>query len=297
MELRCAWWNTSLAPTKAQGRATAAMQAVALGVLGDLLEKRSVDLLGLGELSKTHIAWLTVECDKRGYGLVDGVQMLNRSLNDTCLIYRRAHFDFNHTLNIRMVVEGNARKIAQRVELKLKPENSIVTVFLSHWPSVQTLNKGNFKRDDYGIDLRKEVDSIFNVDPKAQIILMGDYNDEPFDVPMAQKLRASRDRHQVLQSKTVLYNPFWNRIGSDRNYLRDPDDVGFCGTHFYSADKVDRWRTFDQIIVSKSLLDRKRWHLDESSVQIIDIPSYTALVMNGKEKFDHFPVGITLRRT
>lgn len=296
MDLNFAWWNTSLAPVAAQRRATAATQAVAGGVLSELLQNKSYDLVGLCELSNTQISWLESECDQYGYSVVSGVGTLNRSKTDTCVIYRKSKFIFINSVNKRAFIEDRAKKIAQRVELKLINDGTIFNILVSHWPSVRTWNKGTSQRDDYGYELRQLVDEILKVDENAKVILMGDYNDEPFDRPLAEKLRASRDRHLVLSSKRILYNPFWNRIGSDRDYTRDPEEIGFCGTYFYAGDNMDRWRTFDQIIVSKGLLSAHDWHLDESKVQVINIPSYSQLVLNPKEKFDHFPVGISLKR-
>lgn len=295
MVLKLAWWNTSLAPVAKQGRATPATIAIAISVIVELLDKQRFDLVGLCELSKAEMAWLHLECDKLGYAIADGVEALGRSKTDTCLIYRKSRFKLLNSVNKRGFIEGRHPKIAQRVELQLTPEGSIFNVLISHWPSVRTYNRGSGERDDYGYELRRLVDEILNCDQNAFVILMGDYNDEPFDRPLAAKLRASRDRAKVASGLTLLYNPFWHRIGSDRDYTRAPNNIGFCGTHYFSADQFDRWRTFDQIIVTKGLLDLSAWNLDESSVQIIDIPFYTPLVFNSAEKFDHFPVGASLK--
>jgi hypothetical protein len=292
--MKVAWWNTSLAPVAVSGRATEATKVVAAGVIGELLQ--SFDLIGLCELSESEIQWLQLECADKGFTVISGVGTLNRSITDTCVIARDSMLKAGNSVSIRKYIEGRGQKIAQRVEF-VHADGTFFVIFVSHWPSLLTYNKGTSQRDDYGYALRSLVDEILDADENARVILMGDYNDEPFDRPMADKLRASRDRHRVLHSERVLYNPFWHRIGSDRNYLRDQHSIGFCGTHFFAADKVDRWRTFDQIIVSKGLLSPQDWHLDESSVQVIDIPAYSALVLNPDEKFDHFPVGIALKRT
>ncbi len=295
MLLKLAWWNTSLAPVAKQDRATQAAVTIAISVIVELLKKKKYDLIGLCELSMAEIAWLQLECEKLGYAIADGVEVKGRLKTDTCLIYHKSRFFLSGNVNKLGYIEGRHLKIAQRVDLKLKPEGSIFSVLLSHWPSVRTYNKGSGERDDYGYELRRLVDEILIPNQNAQVVLMGDYNDEPFDRPLASKLRASRDREKVVSGRTLLYNPFWHRIGSDRNYSRPPNNIGFCGTHYFSADAVDRWRTFDQIILTKGLLDLSAWNLDESSVEVIDIPFYTPLVFNASEKFDHFPVGLSLK--
>jgi hypothetical protein len=296
MDLKCAWWNTSLAPTSANERAKPADKKVALQVIGELLISRQVDLFGMCELSQAEIDWLGDHCAKLGYGVVSGVSRQGNSKTDTCLIYKIATLELILSKNIKVVKRSRGHKIAQRVELRWIEDGSIMSVFLSHWPSVLNINKGNPMRATHGDLLRDEVDSIFEGDPNANIILMGDYNDEPFDAPLSFNLAATRDRHLAAKNDCMIYNPFWNRIGNDRKYDVDPNLVGFCGTHFYAADPVDRWRTFDQIMVSSNLLKPPEWTLLEGSVEIINIPSFTSFVLDRKRIFDHFPVAVTIRR-
>jgi exonuclease III len=227
MVLKLAWWNTSLAPVAKQGRATPASIVTAIGVIVELLDKQKYDLVGLCELSAAEIAWLQLECDKLGYAIANGVGTKGRSKTDTCLIYRKSRFKLLNSVNQRGFIEGRHPKIAQRVELRLIPEDSIFNVLISHWPSVRTYNKGSGERDDYGYELRRLVDEILKSDQHASVVLMGDYNDEPFDRPLASKLRASRDRAKVVSARTLLYNPFWHRIGSDRDYTRAPNNITF----------------------------------------------------------------------
>lgn len=296
MTIRCAWWNTSLAPTKASGRASESAKTIALSVISELLSKQGQDILGMCELSDGEITWLKEKCDPIGYDVVSGVGQSGHIKTDTCIIFRRSTFDLVASRNFNYEFHETQHKIAQRVELRIKSDNTILNIFASHWPSVMHKNPDRPERVPYGLGLRYVVDEILSADKDAKIVLMGDYNDEPFNHPLSYFLQATRDRQRVQLKKKLLYNPFWNRIGGDRNYLTNPTQVGFCGTHFYSADKIDRWRTFDQIIVSASLLDSKSWHLDESSVDILNIPFYTPHVLGRKEKFDHFPVAITINR-
>lgn len=62
------------------------------------------------------------------------------------------------------------------------------------------------------------------------------------------------------------------------------------GSHFYRQDKVCRWRTFDQIIFSSSLLSAIGWRLREDLVNVIDLDRYTELVVGTDMNFDHLPV-------
>ncbi|WP_374580352.1 endonuclease/exonuclease/phosphatase family protein [Pseudoduganella sp.] len=295
MEIKCAWWNTSLAPTKDDKRASVADQKVARDLIEELLQARNVDLLGMCEVSLAQIELLAEVFEPLGFGVANGVEQINQSKTDTCLLFNKSKFELGKSVNIRVTFRDSIHKIAQRVELKNLLDNSIVTVFLSHWAGVRMKGKGTPERATLGNHLRAQVDSIFEVDSKAKIILMGDYNDEPFDTPLAYELSATRDRLHAASKTKRIYNPFWHRIGSDRidNGTSLPN---LYGTYFYHRDKIDRWRTFDQIMVSTSLLDSKGWALDEASVEILNIPSFTPHVLDKKRHFDHFPVEITIKR-
>lgn len=295
MEFKCAWWNTSLAPTKAETRASLDDQKVARDVIEELLQGRDVDLLGICEVSLAQIEVLAEVFEPLGFGVANGVEQINQSKTDTCLLYRQSKFTFGKSANVRVSFRDSTHKIAQRVELTNMLDESLVTVFLSHWSGVRTRAKGTPERATLGNQLRAQVDGIFSVDSQAKIILMGDYNDEPFDTPLAYELSATRDRLHAASKKKMIYNPFWHRIGSDRSTPAGPTDALY-GTHFYPADKIDRWRTFDQIMVSTALLDAKGWLLDESSVEILNIPTFTPHVLNRKRHFDHFPVELTIKK-
>ena len=85
---------------------------------------------------------------------------------------------------------------------------------------------------------------------------MGDMNDDPMDESMAIDLGAKRYPWEVKQ-KHDLYNPFWNTL------------VEGHGTLEY----MGRWNLFDQIILSKSLVDNSRK------------PKYKSLTLYGHNVF------------
>ena len=85
------------------------------------------------------------------------------------------------------------------------------------------------------------VDEILADDSEAKIIIMGDLNDDPVDESVVDALGATGDRGTVVD----LYNPWVDDYKNGRGTLA-------CG---------GSWNLFDQIIVSKSLLedDTKGW--------------------------------------
>ena len=71
------------------------------------------------------------------------------------------------------------RKDRDIVEAKLQHDGDDLYVFMNHWPS-----RGNdeWQRCLAAAVLRKRLDEILAADPKADIIMLGDFNDEPDNV-------------------------------------------------------------------------------------------------------------------
>ena len=111
-----------------------------------------------------------------------------------------------------------------------------VTVIVNHLPS---RGATSFYREEGGRQIRLVKDSLLRDDPKVKIFIMGDMNDDPQDKSMAQALGAKRKMKDV--EDDGLWNPWWDVLASG------------TGTLQYDA----KWNLFDQIILSRSLLEPK----------------------------------------
>ena len=111
-----------------------------------------------------------------------------------------------------------------------------VTIIVNHLPSRFA---GSFYREEGGRQLHIVKDSLLKDDPNVKILIMGDMNDDPQDNSMAQALGARRKIADV--EDDGLWNPWWDVLASG------------TGTLQYDG----KWNLFDQIILSRSLLDKK----------------------------------------
>lgn len=114
-----------------------------------------------------------------------------------------------------------------------------MTLFINHWPS----RRGGYlssqpRRNHVASILKKLIDSVQMTSPAANILVMGDFNDEPEDESLKQVLSALTD---PLPSH---YSTLYNLMGI-RNKFRQE------GTLKYR----DQWSTFDQFIVSGALMN------------------------------------------
>jgi Endonuclease/Exonuclease/phosphatase family len=167
-------------------------------------------------------------------------------------------------------------KVAQRLDFYIIEDSKLtpIHIFISHWPSRLWCEQNGADRHLLGIRLRDAVDEIYqNYNNIPNIILLGDYNDEPFDQSISIQLRATRDRILAAKKKDLLYNPFWRKLGTSQPYQSGDLVDHHAGSYYYRKNGISRWSTFDQIIFSSAFLGKTEWHLDEMLTDIIDISS------------------------
>jgi predicted extracellular nuclease len=122
--------------------------------------------------------------------------------------------------------------------------NELLHFFVNHWPTRGEGQAATERRRQYAaVLLRKAVDSIFNYEPEAKIIIMGDFNDEPTNLSLHGILNANNKRKNA--SPRELYN-----------LMYDMHNIGNLGTYNYKGG----WTMLDQLIVSQPLLhSEKGW--------------------------------------
>lgn len=129
-------------------------------------------------------------------------------------------------------------------------------------------------------------------------LVLGDLNAEPFDRELTESLGSTRDRGLARSRPGLMYKPFWRLLGERQTMEGERATsrrVG-AGTHFHGSQLTDRWRTFDQFLVSPSLLGGEGWALWEDKVDIWQQPPLLAQGGRPANPFDHSPIVGALRR-
>lgn len=145
------------------------------------------------------------------------------------------------------------------------PEKIHITV--NHWPSRYGGELTSRPTRDTAAMLARQIfDSIYQKEPRAKIILMGDLNDDPYNHSCAVIMNAKKNREDVPEQG--FFNTMWKHL-----------DNG-TGTLAYQGS----WNLFDQIMISEPLLNEKlesgKWTYWKS--QIFNKPFLT--VQEGKFK-------------
>lgn len=260
-----AWWNTGLSPL-GRPRTTPSDFAIAQKVIDHLIDDLKVDFCVLGEIGLTDVGSIRGHCDNREYGVYSGVESIGRSSFSTCFLVNEKKLEFRQGESLVVSVERSNYRLAQKVLLLASDGASLFHLFISHWPSRLNCDSGQPIRATLGDRLRQNVDAVFDVDQKANVILIGDYNDEPFDASLSDHLRATRDRDLIKKKPSLLYNPFWRHF-CHPEVFKEPsqtrEKLESWGTYHHKGGKLFQWRTFDQMMFSSSFLGRGTWQLTE----------------------------------
>jgi hypothetical protein len=120
-------------------------------------------------------------------------------------------------------------------------QNEKIHVIVNHWPSRSGGEMDSREKRNAAAALtRSIVDSLYKVDPKSKVIVMGDLNDDPFNESCATILGAKKNAEDVKNGD--LYNVFWKTLEKG---------VG-------SLSYNNQWNLFDQIIISNDLLNAEK---------------------------------------
>ena len=173
---------------------------------------------------------------KRGYKYIHLEGPDKRGV-DCALIYNPKAFKVEKYFHRLYVFEhgDTAQKTRPFLCVQGKLAGDNLTVVVCHLPS---RGHDNIYREDGARQVRALTDSIHKADPSQHIIVMGDMNDDPDNTSMAKYLGGRRKMKDVGEGD--FFNPWWE-------ILRGKGQ----GTLTFQGG----WNLFDQILLSKNLLD------------------------------------------
>lgn len=161
---------------------------------------------------------------------------------DVALLYNSDHFyPLEYEFYALRNQDGSIRQSREILYAKgILAGSDTLHLFVNHWPSrygglMETRNL----RNEAAKLLEEKVRLILKNNSKSNIVVMGDFNDQPEDISMSKCLNAKVLKGEADNDK--LYNLSYNWL-----------ERGF-GTLKYKS----RWFVFDQFIVSGNLLNAK----------------------------------------
>lgn len=190
----------------------------------------------------------TQDLKKHKYGIIHEESPDFRGI-DVALIYRPDAFSYlsHETLPVTFADDPEF-KTRDILHVMGKIKNQTVHVFVNHWPSrIGGDEKTEPKRILAANVLKKKVDEVMASDSKANVVIMGDMNDEPVNVSLQETLGAKSP-----ETGAKLVN------------LMMPDDQKGEGTYFYSGN----WNMLDNIVVSGEMITGKKVKIENNKGEI-----------------------------
>ncbi len=135
---------------------------------------------------------------------------------------------------------NDSRKSKTRNILYVKGtvKTDTVHIFVNHWSSrVGGREKSEYKRVTAANILKKETDSILQINPQSNIIVIGDFNDQPNNKSLHHTLKAGQ-----LTENTILLNLTYPQFLNKKQ-----------GTYYYRGE----YNTLDNFIINRKTLKTK----------------------------------------
>ena len=223
-------------------------------VLADL----NADILGICEVeNRFMMEELNDSYAERDYKIVHYDSPDNRGI-DCALFYDESKFTMKESVPITITL-SSGKPTRDVLYVKGEFAGEILHLFVNHWPSnYGGREKAIPKRKETSRIVRAKIEEIIQENPEAELLLMGDFNEEP----------SEQNIHYL--KKDLLTNLMNTLVGKPG-----------VGTYVYKGKDG----LVDQFLSSSGLLDNLGLKIGQNGVSILDLPKYR----QQKGKFKHYP--------
>ncbi len=177
------------------------------------------------------------------YGIVHYDSPDRRGI-DVALIYKKSIFKLTNSQSRRLMIYDfvdQEKRVYTRDQLVVSGllDGEKVYFMVNHWPSRSGGEaRSSYKREKAASLNQKIIDSLFQVDPYAKIISMGDFNDDPTNRSLKEILKTKASPEETALRE--IYNPMEKMLKQG------------LGTLAYR----DGWNLFDQIMLTGGFLQK-----------------------------------------
>ncbi|NQV36946.1 MAG: endonuclease/exonuclease/phosphatase family protein [Candidatus Marinimicrobia bacterium] len=226
--------------------------------MSEVLTDLNADILGLCEVENRFVLeQLNSSYSDKNYSIVHYDSPDNRGI-DVALLYDSEKFEVLYSEAVPVVLPDN-KPTRDILYVKGITGGKTLHIFVNHWPSKYGGAEATIPlRAIAGKTLRHHVDTLLEADPNADIVIMGDLNDEPFEPSIVEHLGADLYRNQVPSSFALT------------NLMTPIHDATDKGTYMYRG----KHNVIDHIIVSRGLFDNQGWTSSQADVSVLDMPKY-----------------------
>ncbi|NJD23663.1 MAG: hypothetical protein FIA82_13515 [Melioribacter sp.] len=213
---------------------------------------------------------------------------------DVGLLYDRSIFDIDSLAAIHVELPDHipTRDILHVVLIHKKSKEKI-HIYVNHWPSRRGgEQKSNINRVTAAEVLKCSLDTLTSTSPKSNVIILGDFNDEPNNESVERYLGA-KDFNCNDKTNSAFVNLAYKKFSNKE------------GSYLFGG----KFDMIDQIIISTTFLDGNRLEYECNSFDVIKppfmisqegnrkggaIPTFNGNIYVGGYS-DHYPVGAKFR--
>jgi len=289
------WWNTSLSPHTKENLSSDEHKAFVLVTLWRLINEKSVDVICLCEVSTADVEYISGMFNGSEFSIYDGTVYDGRKRYDICTIYKSNLLQIINTDLITKIQPDGKIHAAQELNFQIKEFQEPITLYVAHWVSRLHVSEDDTLRIQLGTLLMDAVSASIEQRNIENIVILGDFNDEPFNKSLTEALFSTKDTFLVKKKPRLLYNPFW-RLMVNKDLHPCTTELWGGGTYYHKNNKTSRWKTFDQIIFSSSFLRGNTWYLNEEKTEVYYNKEIIRLITNTNSKLDHLPVISSIER-
>ncbi|ABI40514.1 Endonuclease/exonuclease/phosphatase [Shewanella sp. MR-4] len=295
--LRFGWWNVALSPSapQAKSKANATTYPIICTHIETLLQDNSCDFLALCEVSSEDIRYFSENIKLEHISILNLTDKIGKTRFDLAVIYKTSKIKVNHINSLSKILTDNTVKASQLVEVENIDDSRKIYIYLCHWPS--RLNGNSEEKRIAAANIVYNSASTL-IESGKDVIIMGDFNDNPYDISLYKCLKASRCHDAVKKYPSeYFYNPFWRSIVSENKYSHSGITNTYrSGSYKYKQFMGEIWHSYDQIIVSGSFINNTYWHLNEFRTQVITPEVILKNYEDNSHFIDHLPIVCEITR-
>lgn len=300
-----AWWNTKIAPPSINSTATAEHRAAVAVVARTLIDQIGCLLVALAEVRRENVlAWIPEGRRAQWTAIIDTSN--ERHDFDVALVYDHTALALMDHVWVRAFHASQAVRAGLVATFAFTNGTGSMVLAAAHWRSDAGNNEdADARRSRAAQALNGAISESVKAlgQPDVPILVLGDFNAEPFAKQFGSDLPAARSRDVVQRhrprspSDLLFYNAAWRWLGEREAWDGEQKPPTIAGSYRLTDSKVPTaWRTFDQVLVSPSLLRDSGWCLDEKSLGIhVHEEVFDQVGSCLRAPFDHLPIVGQLR--